>query len=408
MGRWSLVEVWLPYGSSEIPARIPEERLIDILRPPKAFSLADVSSESKRLIESNEGIQKMVKQAQRICIALGECGSKQLAAELTKGLVQNLIKNGNAGVSITVLCTPDSAPLKSDSLPEANIIRHDPASSPTVPIEGLKADSLPQLNSIFLNAELKIAVGELKPHHFLQYSGLCDIVMPGLASEDSLRNHLSNRTGNAISDIHKERVEIADAVQNLFALGLVLDADMAPAKIVTGGMSDSLGSLEDVAKRVFSIEVKKPADIVVMSAGGTPVDRSLLRAVETFPAGLAALKRNGALIVTAECGTGHGDQEFYEWTAERKEPRHLEARLRHHFNYNGFKAAFLLRTIETHRIHLVSTIPEHYVQNIFGMKTAKTVNAALQTAQRTLGSDSMISVIPDASRVVPLQVQSTL
>jgi len=349
----------------------------------------------------------MAKQAQRICIALGECGSKQLAAEITKGLVQSLIENGNAGVSITVLCTPDSVPLGADSLPEANIIRHDPASSPTVPLEGFKGDFVPQLNSIFLNAELKIVIGELKPHHFLQYSGLCDIVMPGLASEDSLRNHLSNRTGIAMSDIHRERVEVANAVENLVTLGFVLDADKAPARIAIGGMSDSLASLEDVAKRMFSKEVGKPADIVVMSAGGIPADKSLLRAIETFPAGLAALKRNGALIVAAECGTGHGDEEFYEWTAERKEPRHLETRLRHHFNYNGFKAAFLLRVVETHRIHLVSTIPDHYVENIFGMKAAKTVNAALQTAQRALGSDSTISIIPDASRVVPLQVQRT-
>jgi nickel-dependent lactate racemase len=106
------------------------------------------------------------------------------------------------------------------------------------------------------------------------------------------------------------------------------------------------------------------------------------------------------LIVAAECERGHGDTEFYTWCAERKEPRHLETRLRHHFNYNGFKAAFLRRTLETHRIYLASTIPDYYIEDIFGMKAARTVNAALQTAQRTLGSDSTISVIPDASRII--------
>ncbi len=399
------MEVWLPYGSSDIPARVPEERLIDILRPQKSSSLLDVPSELERLIESNEKLQNMTKQAQRVCIALGECSNTSLAEDLVKRLVQVLKTRGNAGLSITVLCTPDSPSLSSDSLPDANIIQHDPASSPVVPLEGFKGNFLPQLNSMFVTAELKIVIGELKPHHFLEYSGLCDIVMPGLASEDSLRNHLSNRAEIGMSDIHKERVQIANAVHNLVALGLVLDADMAPAGIAIGGMSDSLKDLEDIAKRVFSRQVGKLADIVVMSAGGTPVDQSLVRAIETFPAGLGALKRSGALIVAAECARGHGGQEFYEWTAQRKEPRYLEARLRHHFNYNGFKAAFLLRTLETHRVYLVSTIPDHYVESMFGMKAATTVNAALQTAQRTLGSDSTISAIPDASRVVPLQVQ---
>ncbi len=28
-----MVEVWLPYGSSEVAVRVPEETLIDILKP---------------------------------------------------------------------------------------------------------------------------------------------------------------------------------------------------------------------------------------------------------------------------------------------------------------------------------------------------------------------------------------
>ena len=97
---------------------------------------------------------------------------------------------------------------------------------------------------------------------------------------------------------------------------------------------------------------------------------------------------------------GHGDTEFYDWSAEKKQPHHLEARLRHNFNYNGYKAAFLRRLLDSHRVYLVSTMPDHYVENVFGMRASRTVNAALQTAQRTLGSESTISVIPDASRVI--------
>ncbi len=400
-----MVEVWLPYGSSDIPARIPEERLIDILQPQKAPAPLDARSELKRLTESNEELQNLVKDAQRVCVAVGECGRKELTIELVKALVQSLITVGKAGVSITVLCTPDSVMLDRDSLPEANRVYHDPVSSETAPIEGFKGDFLPELNSAFLSAEVKIMIGELKPHHFLQYSGLSDIAFPGLASKASIQKQLSNRTGIDISDIHKERVQIANSVKNLFAIGLVLDADMSLFTMALGGMDDCLESLKDVAKRVFSREVGKAANIVVMSAGGTPIDQSLLRAIESFPAGLGVLKKNGALIVAAECGRGHGGSEFYEWTAERKEPRHLETRLRHHFNYNGFKAAFLLREIENHRIYLVSTIPDYYVENIFGLRAATTVNAALQTAQRALGSDSSISVIPDASRFLPQQAQ---
>jgi len=143
-----------------------------------------------------------------------------------------------------------------------------------------------------------------------------------------------------------------------------------------------------------------------MSAGGAPFDSTLDRSVESFPVGINALKRDGALIVAAECEQGHGGGRFYEWCTEHKEPRYLESRLRHHFSYDGFKASFLGRTLQSHRVYLVSTIPDHYVESVFDMKPAPTVNAALQSAQRTHGSQSMISVIPNACRVTSKLIEA--
>ena len=137
-----------------------------------------------------------------------------------------------------------------------------------------------------------------------------------------------------------------------------------------------------------------------MSAGGKPTDEFLLTAAETLPVAIPALKKDGVLIVAAECPMGHGNTEFYEWCAERKEPRYLEARLRHNFNYNGFKAVSLLRILERHRTYLVSTLPDHYVETVFGLRASTTVNSALQTVQRSIGSNSTISVIPDATRII--------
>lgn len=138
-----------------------------------------------------------------------------------------------------------------------------------------------------------------------------------------------------------------------------------------------------------------------------PFDESLLTAIESFPPGLSVLKRNGALIIAAECSLGHGDTDFYAWTREQREARHLEARLRHRFNYYGWKAAYLSRALNSHRIYLVSTIPDHHIEHTFGLKPAKTMNAAVQSAQRALGSDASISVIPNGSQVIPTITTTT-
>jgi nickel-dependent lactate racemase len=203
-------------------------------------------------------------------------------------------------------------------------------------------------------------------------------------------------------------MKVAKAVQNAFAFGFVHDVDLKACRLSMGQFPSCMDELKDSAKKMCSTQVEKTADIVVMGAGGLPIDETLVRVVETLPSGLTVAGRNGVLIVAAECSLGHGGASFYDWCAERKEPRYLESRLRHKFNYAGWKAAFLLRALEGHKIYLVSTIPDHYVEDVFGMRAAKTVNSALQTVERSLGSDSKVSVIPDASHTIPSLLSAPL
>jgi len=63
--------------------------------------------------------------------------------------------------------------------------------------------------------------------------------------------------------------------------------------------------------------------------------------------------------------------------------------------------------LEAHRVCMVSTLPDYYVENVFRLKSATTVNAALHNAQRMQGSDSTITVIPDAARVIPMQIETS-
>jgi nickel-dependent lactate racemase len=351
----------------------------------------------RKLLDTNERFQNQAKEAKRICVSLGPCGNRQLATELVKTLHENLAQYTHAPT--TFLYTKGATELDPTLFPEIRIATHQPHTSSTTPIANFDGDFSPQVNSEFLSADLRIIIGELKPHPFLQYSGLCDIVFPGLASAQSEESHLARRTSFSMSNLHKERLMIAGLVSDVFALGWVLGAEGTPLHLAFGSLPESLSTLENAIQTVCGKDVAKPADIVVISAGGVPQDETLLQVIETFPLGISALKRNGILIVAAECCKGHGDAEFYAWSAERKEARYLEARLRHRFNYNGYQAAYLRRIVDTHKVYLSSTIPDHYVEHIFGMKAAATANAALQSAQRTIGSNASVSVIPDAGRV---------
>jgi nickel-dependent lactate racemase len=396
-----LVEIWLPYGRSEIPVRVPEEKLVDILKPESASTLGEPVEEAEKLLRTNEKFQDVASKASRATIVLGSCGSQQLTTDLTQAVLKNIPHPGSS----TILCTREAIEPDSAVIGDVKVLKHTSKSAST-PVTDFHGAFVPNINAEFVNSDLRILIGELRPHHFLEYSGLSDLVFPYLAADASIYCHLANGPGVTLGDLHKERVEIAKSFHDLFALGLTLNAEMRPSSMVFGGIDDSLTTLTTSVKELYSRPITKRADIVVMGAGGSLFDESLLEAVEALPAGLNALKKDGTLILAAECGRGHGGTEFYEWSSEHKEPRYLETRLRHRFNYNGFKALFLSRTLEAHRVCLVSTIPDYYVENIFRMKSAPTVNAALHNAQRTQGSDSTITVIPDAGRVIPIQIET--
>jgi nickel-dependent lactate racemase len=400
-----MVEVWLPYGSSEIPARIPEERLLQILRPEIKSNISDHAAEVNRLVASEPELLKAAKGAERICIAIGESANAPLTSAVVHDLIEGLTSSGVQVSSIRLLRTENAPEIDSNLFPDVKLNSHDPSSSALVPAANSKLEFPVSIEPVFAEAALRIVVGELRPHHFLGYGGLSDIVFPGLASRDSVLRQLSDRRDLAVSDIRRERLELAETFTNLFALGFVLDAKLSPAAFAVGRFHECVRDLEKCVLDVYTKRVERAADIVIMSAGGKPWDQSLLDAVEMLPAAMPALKREGALVLAAECPLGHGGSEFYQWCAEHKEARHLETRLRHHFNYQGFKAAFLLRILENHRIYLVSTIPDHYVESVFGMRPAATVNSALQTVQHSLGSSSTISVVPDASRIIPVRAE---
>jgi nickel-dependent lactate racemase len=391
--------MWLPYGSSQVPVRIHDDRLVEIVRPASQHAQLNTIADAKRLLESGN-FHDLAKKAATVCIGLGASSNKQLIINLANLLIQELSAIGIQESSITLLCTADAAKTGLDTITE-HLAKHDPNSSVSVSVDGFRGDFSPALNSALVNADLKIVLGELKPHHIFGLSGLPDIVFPGLGSAGSVRDHLFNRKGKRASDLYAERVEIANCVQHIFAMSYVTDSELSPARISFGTVEGCLEELSPILQEICRRSIRKASDIVVMSSGGVPTDESLSRAVETFPAGVAALKRDGMLVVAAECSQGHGGGEFYEWCAEHKEPRFLESRLRHAFNYDGFKASFLVRALENHRIYLVSTVPDHYVEKTFRMRPGRTVNSALQLAQRSIGADASITVIPDATRVLP-------
>jgi nickel-dependent lactate racemase len=85
-----------------------------------------------------------------------------------------------------------------------------------------------------------------------------------------------------------------------------------------------------------------------------------------------------------------------------RDTKEMESEIKKNFDIGAEVAYFLSKALEYSRIYLVSVMPDYYANGVFRMRTARTVNAALQLAIRAVGKDSKMLVVPHGSNIVPI------
>ena len=150
-----MVEIWLPYGPSEVPARVPEERLVQILKPLRASPQMDMTAEIKRLVESDSGLLRAAKNAHRICLAVGASSNHGLLSDATATLIRSLKEAGIQDQSVMILLTDDAPDIEQSLGSGIQVSRHDPVSSEAKPLDAFKGDFKPSISGSFLDADLK-------------------------------------------------------------------------------------------------------------------------------------------------------------------------------------------------------------------------------------------------------------
>ncbi len=150
-----------------------------------------------------------------------------------------------------------------------------------------------------------------------------------------------------------------------------------------------------------SPKIERRSDIVVISAGQI-LGRDLYHAVRVLSNALGALRKEGTIVLVAECSGGVGDPNFLDYARRFRERKELAAELRYRFKLGGHINLFLQDILERHRVQLVSVLPELYTRDAFGLKPARTASEAVQKAVRAEGKDSKILIITRGDLTLPV------
>jgi nickel-dependent lactate racemase len=418
-----LVDVWVPYGKTEICARIPTRNYLGNIEPKEKEGAKDPKAEVLRALNEPIGtrrLDELVKPGNKIAIVVNDHTRSTPTHLIVPPILEELNKAGIPDSDVTIIfgCGTHRAPkpneqktiLGEEIIQRIKTVSHDCRAKDLVYLSRTKTHvNKIYVNKVFAEADFRILTNNIELHYYAGYGGGRKSVLPAVSGEETIQhNHAmilnpKARTGVLEGNpVHEDMVEAARLAKADFIVNVVTNSRNEIVKAFAGDMEQAFYEGVKLVDEMYKVPIERRADIVIVSSGGHPHDINLYQAHKGVENAQDAVKRGGVIIWVAECPDGHGDELFYEWMVKFKDPKELEAEVKRHFRLGGHKAYYLTRTLQRVQIILVSTLPDYYAVGAFRLRTARALNDALRDAFDLAGKDARVWVMPHGNVTLPI------
>jgi nickel-dependent lactate racemase len=418
-----MVDVWLPYGKSEVCVRVPTRNFLGLIEPKeKQPGVPDAKAEIERALKEPIGskrLSEIVKPEHKVAIVVDDWTRPAPSHLMVPPILDELNMAGVKDENVTIIfgCGTHRAVTHEEAvrilgepiLNRVKAVSHDCRAKDlvyagTTQTHGTKV----YLNRIFAEADVKILTGDICFHYYAGYGGGRKSVLPAVSGEETIKHnhamllHPNARTGVLEGNpVHEDMVETAKIAKVNFILNVVTNSKGEVVKAFAGDLEQAFYEGVKVVDEMYRMSVDFKADIVVVSPGGYPADVNLFQAYKGVDSALGIVKRGGVIVLVAECPEGHGNQIFYDWMVKFNDVKAVEREIKRNFVLGGHKAYYLLKALQNHQIILVSSMPDYYATNIFKLKTARAVNDALDEAFKIAGKNAKVWAMPCGNFTLP-------
>lgn len=420
----------LPYGKETIEANIAEEHLAGVLLSNLHKYKAEKSQEDlvRESLENPIGtprLKDMVVGKDKIVIISSD-HTRPVPSKVIMPILLEEIREGNKNADITILIstglhrgtTKDELVEKfgEDIVSNEKIIIHDCDDVKNMISFGkLPSGGNFSINRIAAEADLLVAEGFIEPHFFAGFSGGRKSVLPGVASRETVMyNHNSAFIANKYArtgviegnPIHNDMLYAARAARLDFIVNVVIDAEHKVIKCVSGDCDlahrEGRGFLSSMCQ-VDAI----PADIVISTNGGYPLDQNIYQAVKGMTAAEATVKNGGAIIMVAKSVDGHGGEVFYETFRDEKDLNKMmnvfTGRKAEETIPDQWQSQIFARLLLKAQVIYVSDAPDDIVRELHMIPT-HSIEEAMEKAKEIVKKDDyQVTVIPDGVSVMVIE-----
>ncbi len=420
----------LPFGKEKIKLELPEEQVAGVLvshaheyKAPK--SEAELVADALANPIGSPKLSDLAK-GKKNCVIISSDHTRPVPSHVIMPQLLAELRKGNPDIDITILIATGMhrATTKEELIAkygkeiaehEKFVIHVSRNDEDMVSVGTLPSGGDCRINKVAANADLLISEGFIEPHFFAGMSGGRKSVLPGIASKVTvLANHCSEfinsphaRTGILQGNpIHEDMLYAAKAAKLAFICNVVIDADKKVIAAFAGDREKAHYAGADFEMKLAGVK-PVPADIVITTNGGYPLDQNIYQSVKGMTAAEATCKEGGVIIDVSSCSDGHGGEDFYNnlKNAEsiQKAMDEILARGRNETVFDQWEAQILMRMLLKFTIIMVTEAPQQMVEDMH-MKYAASVDDALAMAKEVLAkkgiTDPKITVIPDGVSVI--------
>jgi len=192
-------------------------------------------------------------------------------------------------------------------------------------IEGAPID----INTFYLEAELKVLTGLIEPHMYAGYSGGRKSILPGISSFRTMKfmhsfamiDHPLVRNcvleGNPF---HEAGLKVMDLVGADFVLNVVISQERRLAGVFAGDPKEAHLAGCRMVQDHSTVRLPERVEMVITSGGGFPLDATFYQVSKGLTIARDMVRKGGTILCLAECREGLGSREFCQVMREGHSP----------------------------------------------------------------------------------------
>ncbi len=404
------MEFWIPYGETEVPVRVPDGNFYKILEPAKPSANRDTGVLINDCLDKPVGgvsLDRMVKQGGRAGVIVDPLVPRSVWQAAVNRLTSRLANAGISPTNVFLRKRTSHLPSTESAETEGQYTRLDPSHGTFRELGHTGSGTPVSLREEFVDCETRICIGMVTPHFASSFTGGPDSLLPGASSMNTIAKNrsLMMRGSPSHTDFGSNPV-LADSMEASRIAGPTYNISFVPDG--WGGVDSAFGgeiesSFKEATTRylqVHTARIDRRPDIVIVSAASW-LGMDLYHSVRVLSNVWDIVRKDGTIILVAECSRGIGDTAFLDYARRFEERKALLTELRHRFRLGGHVNLLLSEALERNRIQLVSVLPDYYVRDSFGLKPSRTGSSAVQQAVRVEGKDAKILIVTRGDLTLP-------